>query len=508
MATTGVRTRHRKTTNAAGGTSHSLPDHERLLTGVLTCFFKEPKSYGDTSDDIVKTARKVVRQDPEFVAKLACYARNEFHMRTISQVLAAEVAKGAKGNRIVRRMTRKVIERPDDITNILAYHFDTWGPRKDEKGKSSNPVPRSLRRGIADVFPKFDEYQLAKYKQDDKSVKLKDALLIARPKPSNPDQYAMWKRLIEGQLATPETREAILSEKGQSKEVWEEMIDSGKMGYMAMLRNLNNFCKYGVDDAHMDKVIARISDEKQVAKSKQLPFRFFTAYKMLARDSRSHKRYEDLVGALDTAISHSAKNMPQLPGTTYLVADESGSMSSPISEKSLVTQMEVGNLMMAIADGFCEKSIVAVFGDTTKRVNLSRHKTVLSKMEKITRDGQEVGWSTRLVTSIEDLNKTGTKVDRIIVFSDMQAYEQSLGGGWYGSHGSETEVQHAVARYRRDVNKDVWVHSIDLAGYGTVKTKGEKTNLIAGWSDKVFEFIKLAEDADGTLIDRVRNYRI
>lgn len=500
-----ITTRHRKTTNAAGGSAHKLPDHEKLMTSVLTCFFKEPKYYGDTSDDIIKTARKVINKDPEFVAKLACYARNEFHMRTVSQVLAAEVAKGAKGNKIVRRMTRKVIERPDDITNILAYHFDTWGSRKDDKGNSKNPVPRSLRRGIADIFPKFDEYQLAKYKQEDKAVKLKDALLIARPKPINQEQYQLWNRLIEGKLATPETREAILSEKGQSRETWEEFIDSGKMGYMAMLRNMNNFIKYGVSDRHLDKVISRLADEKQVARSKQLPFRFFTAYKMLTRDQRTHPKYKDMVKALEEAMKHSAKNMPFLPGTTYLTADESGSMNSPVSAKSVVTMIEIGNLLMSIADGFCEKAIVSVFGDRTERVKLSKNVGVLSKMEKVQRVGHEVGWSTRLATAFEDLNKSGEKVDRVVVFSDMQAYEETL--GWYRS-GSATDVDHQVQQYRRNVNKDLWVHSIDLSGYGTVKTKGPKTNLIAGWSDKVLEFIKLAEDAEGTLIDRIRNYQI
>ena len=107
-----IRKNHRTIKNAAGGQSHRLPDHQRLLSGVLTCFFKEPKAYGDTSDEIVESARRVIKDDPEFVAKLACYARNEFHMRTISQVLAAEVAKGAKGHSGVRKMTRKVVKKP------------------------------------------------------------------------------------------------------------------------------------------------------------------------------------------------------------------------------------------------------------------------------------------------------------------------------------------------------------------------------------------------------------
>ncbi len=500
-----IKTTTRRTANKAGGAAYSLPDQERLVTGVLTCFFNEPKSYGDTSKELVESARKVIATDPEFVAKLACFARNEFHMRTISQVLAAEVAHGAKGNQVVRKMTRKVIERPDDMTNILAYHFDTWGPRKN-----GNPVPRGLRRGLADVFPRFDEYQLAKYKGNKGLVKLRDALLIVRPKPENKTQGEMWKRLIEGNLATPETRETILSENGQSKEVWEQFIDSGKMGYFAMVRNLGNFAKNNISDAHWAKVLTRISDERAVEKSKLIPFEFFKAYKMIKKEHIKHNQYHNIVVALEKAIGISAKNLPQLPGTTYMTADESGSMDATLSAKSVFTYKEVGNLLMAISDGFCEKSIVTVFGDTTAEVTLNPKDGVLKKMNKICKVGNTVGMSTMLCTALQDLNKRGQKVDRIIVFSDMQAYDHSLGGyGWCARRSTpETEVEVELSKYRKNVNPDVWVHSIDLAGYGEIKMKGPKVNLIAGWSDKSLEFIKLVEDAQGSLVERIRNYNI
>ena len=143
-----------KTVNLAGGTAFKLKDRERLVTGILTSFVSEPKYYGDTTPEIVLAARELIKTDPTFVAKAACFARNQFHMRSVSHVLAAEVAKGASGNPIVRKMVRKVIVRPDDMTNILAYYLKTFG----------KPITRSLRRGLADVFPRFDEYSLSRYK--------------------------------------------------------------------------------------------------------------------------------------------------------------------------------------------------------------------------------------------------------------------------------------------------------------------------------------------------------
>lgn len=504
VKSTGLSGRTTKVKNAAGGKAYSLPAKERLVTGVLTSFFKEPKHYDDTSEELVDAARELIKTEPEFVAKLAVFTRKEFHIRTISQVLAAEVAKGAKGNQIVRKMTRRVIERPDDMTNILAYYFETFGARKGKDGKPDNPVSRSLRRGIADAFHNFEEYHLAKYKSEGGLVKLRDALLISRPKPKNPEQAALWKRLIEGTLKVPETRETVLSEQGQSKEVWEGFIDSGKLGFMAMLRNIGNFLKNKVDDMHLDKVIARLKNKKQVLDSKQLPFRFFTAYKFITNEYTKHTKYKELVAALDSALATSVENMPKLKGTTFMTADESGSMGSKISEKSDVSMKEVGNLMMAIADGFCDKAVVTVFGDSTAEVKLAKDDTILDKMKKICKVGDTVGMSTLMSTSIDFLIEKGIKVDRIIVFSDMQAYDSSC--GYAGNVQSDIEAK--LDQYRKNVNPDVWVHSIDLSGQGTAQTKGPKVNLIAGWSEKVFEFISLSEASGTSLIERIEKYEI
>ena len=106
-------------------------------------------------------------------------------------------------------------------------------------------------------------------------------------------------------------------------------------------------------------------------------------------------------------------------------------------------------------------------------------------------------------TAIEWLLKSGKKVDRIIVFSDMQAYDHSL--SWTISSNTN-EVEEKINQYRRDINPDVWVHSIDLSGQGTIKTKGPKVNLIAGWSEKLFNFIELSEASGGSLIDAIDNY--
>lgn len=483
-----------KTVNAAGGSAFQLNDKAALVTAVLTTFINEPKYYGDNTQDLIQTARGVIKSDPDFVAKLAAYARAEFHMRTVSQVLAAEVAKGAKGCRCVRKMVRKVVERPDDMCNIIAYHLATWGDRK-----KNNPIPRSLRRGIADIFGKFDEYSLAKYKGDGDDVKLRDVLLITRPKPANEAQAGLWKKLIEGTLEVPETRETVLSEKGQSKATWEGLIDSG-MGYMALLRNLKNMLENKISQAHLTKVLTKLRDPEQVRKSKQLPFRFYAAYKMVQATGLS--KAGEVLGAIEDALAVSFENLPKLKGTTAIIVDESGSMSTALSYNSSICYREIGNLLAAAAGKFCEHAVTIPFGATAKALTLSPRSSIFDNMHKMEHSG--VGHSTILHQAFRVIDSLDTKVDRILIFSDMQAYGDSV-PGYFGSVSSG--CQEWTNKYRAKV-PELWVHSVDLAGYGTTKVCGNKVNLIAGWSDKVLDFIHAVEEGGKDLIKTIEEYQI
>jgi len=114
----------------------------------------------------------------------------------------------------VRRTLNEIIERPDDMTEVLAYYINTYG----------KPIPNSIKKGLADSFGKFDEYQLAKYNRKN-AVKLKDILCLVHPKAKDEIQNDLWKRLLEDRLETPVTWETELSLKGNTKEVWERLID-------------------------------------------------------------------------------------------------------------------------------------------------------------------------------------------------------------------------------------------------------------------------------------------
>jgi hypothetical protein len=69
----------------------------------------------------------------------------------------------------------------------------------------------------------------------------------------------------------------FVNERLTSAEQWECLIPH--MGYMALLRNLRSFDDAGVSDEVAVQVMARLTDPEQVARSRQFPMRFLSAFK-------------------------------------------------------------------------------------------------------------------------------------------------------------------------------------------------------------------------------------
>src|SRR6266567_1084910 len=140
-----------QTTNLAGGTAYAMTPELELVSALLTSFL-EDKFYQSGQNRQAALVDAFKRVDPLFGAKAALYARNEFGMRSVSHVVAGEIAATVKGQEWTKRFFDKIVRRPDDMTEILSYYYANHG--KNE--------PQALRKGFAMAFGRFDEYQLAK----------------------------------------------------------------------------------------------------------------------------------------------------------------------------------------------------------------------------------------------------------------------------------------------------------------------------------------------------------
>ena len=463
------------TRNAVGHVAYAMDDRSKLVTQVLTSFFNEQKFYGDNSGEMQDVIRRVIQKDPAFVSNLAVFARREFNMRSVAHVLTAFLAHEDKGKPFARRTVNGVSLRGDDLTEIMSSYLSVFG----------KPVPNSLKKGIADVLVGFDEYTLAKYKGQGKSVKMQDLLCLCHPRPQTPQQEAMWKRCLEGTLATPETWETQLSANGNSAEVWARLIDSGKLGYMACLRNILT-----AQPSNLNKVLKKIGDPASVHASRQLPFRFLSAYKSVYGIGTS-KIFDVLENAMDASID----NLPKLPGTSVIAIDVSGSMSSRVSAKSDICCCEIAVLLGMIANRICDNAIIYTFDTEIRKFAVSHRDGILFS----TVHSRMPGGGTNMSLPFTKMMQDHIKCDRVIILSDNMC---NHGVTW----DTKMPVQSLADEYRRESGKDIWVHAIDLQGYGTQQFCGEKTNIIAGWSEKIFDFILLAEQGTATLEKKIQDY--
>ena len=145
-----------KVVNHEGETAYSLSPQMELYSTAVTSILSD--KYYEGQDERVnrlkKLIEKVAKSDPEFVAKLAVYAREKMYLRSLPLVLTVELAKIHNGNDLVRKMVRKVVQRADEITELLAYYIRANDREKEVKKLS--PISKQIKLGLIDAFNKFD----------------------------------------------------------------------------------------------------------------------------------------------------------------------------------------------------------------------------------------------------------------------------------------------------------------------------------------------------------------
>jgi hypothetical protein len=411
----------------------------------------------------------------------------------------------------VAEYTPKIVKRADELTEVVAYYSANYGTDKNKPGKTHVNFPNSLKKGLAKAFTNFDEYQLNKYDSSKSSVSLGQVAQLVHPALGK----GMYNYLTRGEVdseALPKTAalkallaknqiddealelikksnvtwETLISKFGSSKETWE--LVAPNMGYMALLRNLRNFEQKGVD---MKPILARIADENEVKRSKQLPFRFYSAYTQTTEQKTQR--------AIAQAFEKSIDNV-RLDGKTAVMVDLSGSMGSFLSDKSTVSYRTVSSLLGAIAVKKSDSSIAIGFGDTAKEAHVNPDDTMMTTMRAIESLG--VGHSTNAWAAFDVLGDR--EVDRVILISDMQCYN-SRNYSYWGEQTGATVASRWKAYVKK--NPEARLYSWDISAYGTKQTPSKSNNVILlnGWSDKIVDLINLYDKEDA-MVQEVKKW--
>jgi hypothetical protein len=187
----------------------------------------------------------------------------------------------------------------------------------------------------------------------------------------------------------------------------------------------------------------------------------------------------ELMAAIELAANESAYNIPELPGTTAIFVDDSGSMQQPVSGKSKVDCAMAARALGAIVAKRGERVYLNAFSDEVREVKFSKNDTVVGIANRIPFTCQ----GTYGYKCIEWLARKGIKADRVILMSDQQCYEDRY----------ERSMCDVWQKYRKQ-NPTVWLHSIHLNGSGDTPIKeGDRVNLIGGFSQRVITMLLQTE---------------
>lgn len=498
-----------KTVNLAGGTAYAESPKLALVSLLLTTFVKGEfyRTEKQTEDQIKQLLGSL--DDKRFAAQAAIYARTKLGMRSASHVLAGEIAglPQAKGTPWVRHFFNKIVLRPDDISEILAFYLHKYG---NAEGK--RPIPNAMKKGFGWALRRFDAYQLAKYKMENKDWSLVDLINVLRPKPSVKNREALHE-LVQDRLVSLDTFQAMLSQGAQEvdaetgetigrksdeevKEMkstaWSELVQNRKIGYMALLKNLRNIIETK-NEVTIECACDMLTDEHLVRNSLVMPFRFVTAYAEVEKMSTPLAR--TVLSAISNALDIACANVPVFGGRTLVVLDESGSMGTfAFGSKE---PFSIGALFAAALIKSNNADFM-MFSDTARFLNLNPKDSITTLVKLMGSQRTAAGTN---FNSIFDLlsREKNLPYERIIILSDMQGW-MAPQHGLFNVGGAPSKT---FAAYKTVSKSDPRVYSFDLKGYGTLQFPERNVYAVAGWSEKVFDFMKMLERDRNVMITEI-----
>lgn len=457
MARTNVAVKQEPIRTHEGGIATRTSILNQLRRSVLSCLLWEGEFYENGEEISKRITRLVAEVSAEDAHNLAITARNEFKLRHVPLWIAVAMCRaGGEHRRLVGQTLFAVIQRPDEITEFLSLYW--------KEGKV--PIAKQVKLGLSSAFTKFNEYQLAKWNRDD-AIKLRDVLFLVHPHPTGtakelgrPTEVEaiksrskkgyrrgivnrhskgmglMWEKLVARELETPDTWEVGISAATSPKEkaaVWTRLLKEGKLGALALIRNIRNMTQVDVGERWIAEAIRAMNVERV------LPFRFITA-------AQYNPVFEDV---LEEAMLKCLDGMEKLSGRTVLVVDVSGSMNDPLSSKSDMRRIDAAYGLAILCRELCEDVKIFSFSANPMLIPPRRGFALRDAIDKSQPHG-----STYLRKALESIHKVRAgDYDRLIVITDEQSHD-----GVYTPAGKQCYMINVASSKNGVGYKDGWEH--------------------------------------------------
>ena len=446
--------------------------------------------------ELIQEATKV---DFDWVCRFVPWLRNNANMRTAAIILAVEAVR-AKLAITKKNMTRdqrnrelisSVLVRADEPGEMLAYYMAHYGRN----------VPRPIKRGIADAAGRlYTQRNVLKYDTASKGWSFGGVIEFTGAVPQMPGGVGLFKYLVtksrgRKELVLPDyltmlhanatlrrdaarhpelllntarlrqagmTWEDVLSLAGSKvnkRDLWRAIIP--EMGYMALLRNLRNFDEVGVAGDEYELIKQKLMDPDEVARSRQLPMRFLSAYRAVPSNRWAH--------ALDVALQLSLQSIPELPGSTLILIDTSGSMNSNFGKDTSLKLWDAAAIFgLALAER-CELAQVVAFSNRTMPFPSVRGESLLKGLDRFRNGGYFMGQGTDTRGAVAQY--AGQR-NRIIILTDEQAM-----------YGPNHDLFPTVSAKQQIV-------TFNLAGYEAAQTWSSPNRVtVGGLSDAAFTLL-------------------
>jgi 60 kDa SS-A/Ro ribonucleoprotein len=531
-----------------------------LATGLENNFYETENERDKRFGEVF---RKVAEKDYIFAAKSLIYARTKFGQRTVTHRGAVELIPFLAGKELGKKFFSKrdrkvnqggIIYRLDDMTEILACYLAKNGAKAS--------IPNSIKKGFKDAIEHSDAYQLAKYKMVSKAVSLVDIVNLVHPKETEIQgtievsmntymkavkgtkfekeaisagasldaetiKISTLKALVLGVLKQFNTVEDKNTEAGKEvaakvkageitqeeadvqlneakTENYKELIETKKIGYLALLRNVRNILKTNDTDL-LDKACELLVEPKFIKKSLVWPHQIDLALEVMLVEF-SGRQLQKVAEALGTAYERSIPNLKELlpEGRTAVVFDTSGSMQGGWGGKLNVGKTPINSSpeekAALVAATFAKGIGADVYhfaNDAEEIKGWNPTDSVNTLKQKFKSYNARQGHGTNFGSCFNLFSRLKRVYDRVVIISDCQD------GGWHS-----TSIESTLKSYGQKFGTP-YVYIIDITGYANVSGKpGSRVFRLQGYSQHIYEHLPKVEIDPNIVIKEIKEINI
>ena len=455
-----------------------------VCTGCLNGTF-----YASADTQLAKIQELCGAVAPEFVAKLALYARREAYMKDTPALLCAVLSVSAP--ELLEIVFPRVIDSGKMLRNFVQIVRSGVVGRKS---LGSRPK-RLLRAWLAEHTAE----QLLRASVGNQPS-LADVIKMVHPKPKSNGEAALFGyflgRVVDENALPEAIRGLEAFKRGETRAVPEvpfellTALELGRPEWSAIARraswqttraSLNTFARHGVfaDERLVARVAERLADAQAIEKARAFPYQLLAAYRAAGEEVP-----EAVKQALAKAAEIAVRNVPKVKGRVVVCPDTSGSMVSPVTgmRKGSTSKMrciDVAALVAAAVLRHNPEARVMPFANAVKKIRLDPEAALMENAERLAELG---GGGTKCSAPLAKLNAERAKVDLVIFVSDYESWVDARSG-------RGTATMQEWSRLRA-ANSQARLVCIDVQPYGTTQAcEREDVLNVGGFSDAVFEVI-------------------